>query len=120
VKSTKVINFKNDNAFKSEGKSFPNDHFACQWTGKILIEKSGGYNFFTKSDDGSRLWIDGKKVVENWGLHGARERRGRADLTKGWHEFKATHFENGGGASMVVHYQGPDTDNKKELIEGSH
>ena len=80
-----------------------------------MIENTGKYNFFTKSDDGSRLWINGKKVVENWGLHGRRERRGSVELKHGWHDFKATHFENGGGANMIVMYQGPDTENKKEL-----
>ena len=120
VKATKIINFKNDHAFKSEGNEFPNDRFACEWEGKIMIENTGRYTFYTRSDDGSRLWINGKKVVENWGLHGARERRGYVELKHGWHDFKATHFENAGGASMIVQYQGPDTQNKKQLLEGDH
>ena len=94
VKALKTINFPNDNSFKAEGKDFPNDHFACEWEGKIMIENTGKYTFFTKSDDGSRLWINGKKIVENWGLHGRRERRGSVELKHGWHDFKAIHFEN--------------------------
>lgn len=74
VKELKTIDFKNDAAFKKESKDFPGDHFACEFEGKIHIEKGGKYTFFTASDDGSRLWINEKKVVENWGLHGTRER----------------------------------------------
>ena len=120
TKATKTINFRNDHEFKKEGKNFPNDHFACQWSGKIMIENTGKYYFYTRSDDGSRLWINNNKIVENWGLHGARERRGAVELKHGWHDFRALHFENGGGASMIVSYQGPDTHNKKKLLEGDH
>jgi len=54
------------------------------------------------SDDGSRLWINGKMIVDNWGLHGNRKRSGKVELSVGYHDFKATHFENAGGASMIV------------------
>lgn len=54
------------------------------------------------------------------GLHGARQRSGRVTLDAGWHDFKAYHFENGGGANMIVTYKGPDTQNKKILLEGNH
>jgi len=47
-------------------------------------------------------------------------RKGKIDLTKGWHDFKATHFENAGGASMVVKWSGMDTDNKLVLLKGFH
>ena len=76
--------------------------------------------FATISDDGSRLWIDGKIVVDNWGLHGSRKRTGKVELKAGWHDFRATHFENGGGASMIVKWQGMDTDNKLVLLTGFH
>jgi len=120
VKAVKVINFKNDREFQKEGKGFPGDRFACQWEGKVMIEHTGKYTFYTASDDGSRLWINGKRIVNNWGLHGRREKRGTIELKHGWHDFKATHFENRGGANMVVSYSGPDTNNKKELLEGNH
>ena len=54
------------------------------------------------------------------GLHGARERQGSITLDPGLHDFKAYHFENAGGANMIVRYKGPDTDNKKVLLQGNH
>jgi len=38
----------------------------------VNIKKAGTYIFYTKSDDGSKLWINKKEVVDNMGLHGAR------------------------------------------------
>ena len=54
------------------------------------------------------------------GLHAARERSGKIALTAGWHDFKAYHFENEGGANIIVSYRGPDTGNKKVLLKGNH
>ena len=59
-------------------------------------------------------------IVDNWGLHGAREKKGRIHLKAGHHDFKTTFFDNAGGASMVVSYQGPDTDEKIVILEGFH
>ena len=98
----KTINFRNDKDFTKQDKKFPGDHFACEFIGKILVDETGKYNFFTKSDDGSRLWVDGKKIVDNWGLHGSREKTGTIKLEAGWHDVRAIHFENAGGASMIV------------------
>ena len=87
-----TINFENDEAFAKQGNNFPKSRFACEWKGFVLIETAGKYTFSTRSDDGSRLWIDGKRIVNNWGLHGARERKGKIFLKEGWHTFRSTMF----------------------------
>ena len=45
------------------------DAFALRFTGKIKIEKPGAYRFFLSSDDGSKLWIDEKQIVDHDGIH---------------------------------------------------
>ena len=58
--------------FRCTGPTFPGtkleNHFAVRWTGTIKIPKGGQYTFFLESDDGSRLLIDGKIVVDNGGV----------------------------------------------------
>ena len=113
VGTTDTINFTNNGDFRRLADNFPADRFAAVWNGKIPIYEGGEYEFFTRSDDGSILWIDGyddaTKVVDNWGLHGAVTKSGKVKLSKGWHEINVEFFENAGGASCVVHYKGPDT-----------
>lgn len=60
VAAIKEIKFPNDASFKQIKSDFPTDHFSCEWTGKVMIEEGGKYTFYTRSDDGSRLWINGK------------------------------------------------------------
>src|SRR5688500_7277571 len=40
------------------------DTFSVRWTGKIIPHKSEAYTFYTSTDDGVRLWIDGKLVID--------------------------------------------------------
>jgi hypothetical protein len=69
------------------------DFFYIRWTGKIRIPDDGSYAFFLESDDGSRLFIDGKQVVDNGGVHAMEEASGAVQLTAGDHDFKAEFFE---------------------------
>ena len=64
------------------------DNFFARWTGVLRAEKAGSYTFFTDSDDGSRLIINGKTVVDNGGVHGMQEASGKVDLTAGDHEIR--------------------------------
>ncbi|MDA1015931.1 MAG: PA14 domain-containing protein, partial [Planctomycetota bacterium] len=83
------------------------DGFALRFTGTIRIDRQGRYTFFTVSDDGSRLYIDGKQVVNNDGLHGPVEKNGSVNLEKGSHAIIVTYFDNGGGDALSVSWAGP-------------
>jgi hypothetical protein len=97
--------------FRSTTMTFPGtklqSHFAIRWTGKIKIPKDGKYTFFLESDDGSRLFIDGKQVVENGGLHEMQENSGNVELKAGDHEIKVDYYENenDGGAGCVLSWK---------------
>jgi hypothetical protein len=86
------------------------DHYAARWTGSLLIKNKGYYKFWTHSDDGSHLWIDGNQVVSNGGTHGWRTRGGaRVHLKAGWHRIQLLYFEYNHPAGISVTYHGPDT-----------
>jgi hypothetical protein len=86
------------------------DHFYVRWTGILKVEKDGKYTFYTESDDGSRLYIDGKQVVDNGGLHGMEEKEGAVELKAGDREIKIDMFENEGGAGCKASWAGPGID----------
>ena len=56
------------------------DRFALRFTGSLQVPRSGKYTFYTNSDDGSRLYIGGKLVVNNDGLHGMVEKSGVIEI----------------------------------------
>lgn len=83
------------------------DAFALMFTGHLLIDKPGKYNFFISSDDGSRFYIDGDLLIDNDGLHGMVEKKGSVKLTAGLHPIIATYFDNGGGDGLNMSWNGP-------------
>ncbi|MDO8366720.1 MAG: alpha-L-fucosidase, partial [Saprospiraceae bacterium] len=74
------------------------------WKGYINIPVTGGYQFWTESDDGSLLSIDGEMVVNNDGDHGMTEKTGIANLQEGWHTIRIVYFNSGGAAGLKVRY----------------
>jgi hypothetical protein len=90
------------------------DNFAARWTGTLKCETAGKYTFYTESDDGSRLSIDGKVVVDNGGVHAEEEKNGSIELTAGDHAIKIEYFEAGGGAGCTVSWLPPK--GKQEAI----
>lgn len=83
-------------------KKLKTEHFAFTFSGYIKIEKDGIYTFYTTSDDGSDLWIDGSQVVDNGGAHGALEKSGKVALKKGFHKIKIRFFDSGGSNLLKI------------------
>jgi putative heme-binding domain-containing protein len=83
------------------------DDFALKFNGNLTIAQSGKYTFFIASDDGSRVYIDDRLVIDNDGLHGMSEKQAAIELTAGLHRIAVTYFDNGGGDGLQVAWSGP-------------
>ena len=110
------LNFHSPADFRQYVPATPDDRFAVVCEGRVTVRGAGNYRFCTTSDDGSDLAVDGARVVDNSGLHGDVRRCGDAALAAGAHTVRVGFFQNGGGASLVVTWQGPDTDNIEWLL----
>jgi len=78
------------------------DHYGLRLTGFYEIDEAGEYEFYTSSDDGSKLFINDELVVDNDGKHGANLKSGKIQLEKGKHEIKIIFFEESGGEYLEV------------------
>lgn len=70
------------------------DHFGYIFEGIINVPEDGVYTFATKSDDGSVLYVDRNKVVDNDSSHAAITATGRIALKKGFHSYRLLYFED--------------------------
>lgn len=103
--------------WKGEGpmSSIDPDTFSVRWTGKIKALGAGEYTFFTTSDDGVRLYIDGKLVIDNWQDHSATEDSGKITLEAGKsYDLKLEFYENQGVAQIELSWKPPGLG--KEII----
>ena len=64
VRIDKEVNFYW--GYCSPDPSIPSNNFSIRWTGKLIPPKSGVYEICLTADDGVRLWIDGKLLIDSW------------------------------------------------------
>lgn len=83
------------------------EHIAFVFKGYFKAETQGIYEFATKSDDGSLLYIGDKLVVDNGGNHAARERAGMVALMPGYHPITIIFHQGGGGGELSASYTVP-------------
>ena len=91
------------------------DTFSVRWTGQVQPQYSQTYTFYTNSDDGVRLWVNGQLIVDNWTDHGPTENSGTIALTANQrYDIVMTYYENGGGA--VAQLSWSSTSQAKQII----
>jgi hypothetical protein len=91
--------------------------FAFNFTGYINVPSDGQYTFYTSSDDGSLLYIDGFLVVNNDKQHGVDEKSGTIGLKAGKHAISVGFFQQYGDRVLTVSYAGPNI--SKQIIPSS-
>ncbi len=85
----------------SPGATLPSDDFSVRWTGKLTPKRSGNYVLSLTGDDGYRLSLDGKSILEDWTDHAPRTRGVVTPLEAGRaYDVSIEFYEHGGGAEL--------------------
>lgn len=123
VRTDSQINF--DWASGVPDAALPADHFSIRWTGSIVPEKSGDYMISVKADDGVRLWVDGRVLIDDWAVHSARATGAKLHVEAGKAiAIKLEYFEEEGEASVQLGWglsgqKNPEIDEAVELAKRS-
>jgi hypothetical protein len=62
------------------------------------------------------MYVEDKKIIDNDGLHGMRERCSSKSYSPGKYAIRVDMFERGGGAGCILKYQGDDTNGQKIVV----
>jgi serine/threonine protein kinase len=95
------------------------EHFAFRFEGFFKLDRDADCTFLLTSDDGSRLFIDGKPVVDNDGNHPLRTKEGKVRLARGGHKVVVLYFQGIGAAGLAVEMMegpGPVRRNLGDLV----
>jgi len=100
---------------QSPDPTLPKNNFSVEWNGYFLAPETGSFTFFTKSDDGVRLFIDEKIIIENWTNHGKTVDSGTISLEKGtYYPLKLQYYDNEGSSIIQLSFKTPNI--KKTII----
>jgi hypothetical protein len=111
-----TINF--DWSLGSPGESIDSDRFSVRWTGKVQPAYSEAYTFYARSDDGTRLWVNGKQIVNKWTLSRGTEESDTVTLVAGeTYDIKIEYYENTGAAISKLSWS--SASQVKEIIPQS-
>ena len=84
------------------------DTFSARWTGWLVAPVSETFTLFTRSDDGVRLWLDGRLVIDHWNDHSAMEDQTTLALKAGVPaQVRLEYYERGGAATMQLSWSSP-------------
>ena len=93
-------------------------NFSIRWTGTIKPVVSGSQVFAVTGDDGYRLWIDDKSVIDNWRPHGSETRKATVNLKAGrTYQIKLEYFQAGGEAEVDFQWQPLNKNSFKQAVQ---
>ena len=84
------------------------DNYSVRWTGSVRAGRGGDYTFVTTSDDGARLWVDGKQVIDYWNTGPVRTSQAVVRFAAGTrHRLRLDYAQKDGQAIMKLAWRQP-------------
>ncbi|MBI3920831.1 MAG: DUF1080 domain-containing protein [Armatimonadetes bacterium] len=93
------------------------DNWSARFTTSLKVATEGEYTFYYKSDDGARMWIDDRQIINDWVPRSGLTSEVKVKLTTGDHAVRCEFFEQGGGAQAHLEWAGPDL--KRQVVPAS-
>lgn len=81
------------------------NNYMILFTGTLVVDTAGVFQFSSYSDDGSRIIVDGVPVLNRWGDQAASLANGSTfTLAKGKHKIEFWYYQNTGGQDMIFNW----------------
>ncbi len=102
VRAESAIDF--DWGWGSPAPEVPADYFSARWT-RTLDLPAGHYIFTAIVDDGVRLWVDGRLLLDRWLIQPPTTYSAPIYLNEGHHVVQMEYYENTEGAVARLYWQ---------------
>lgn len=80
------------------------DHFSVRWTRDLRLD-ADRYRFTVAADDGVRLWVDGKLVIDEWHDGARDEHSATVKVKPGMHTVRLEYYEHAGEAAARLAWE---------------
>ncbi len=106
----------------SPGRGIPYDWYSVRWTGSITAPASGVQRLGVEGNDGYRLWLDGRLIIDNWEKRSYGSRLADVNLSEGSrHDIRLEYFESTGNARVKLVWDAgvPDAAARRALVDSA-
>ncbi|HEX7122433.1 MAG TPA: glycoside hydrolase family 3 N-terminal domain-containing protein [Gemmatimonadaceae bacterium] len=87
----------------SPARGIPFDWYSARWTGSLVVPPTGVRRLGVEGNDGWRLWLDGRLLIDNWHKQSYGSRLAPVDLApESTHEIRLEYFESTGNARLKL------------------
>lgn len=94
----------------------PKAPISIRWTGYLVPTVSGTYTLSLETDDGCRLFLDGKKMIDSWIERPAKSDKVKVKLEAGRkYKIKVEYFDGGGDCLARMYWRAPDIEKRDRL-----
>jgi len=108
VRTDSVVNVDWGN--NSPDPKISSNTFTARWTGAVQPQFNEAYTFYTTTDDGVRLWVNGQLLIDEWVDQGPTEWSGTINLVaQQRYNIQMDYYENGGGAVARLWWSSPSS-----------
>ncbi len=115
VRIDENINFEPAN--QAPDPFLPKSPLSIRWSGDLVPNVSGKYTLAFATDDGCRLYLNGKKLIDSWHNRGVQTDSVVVELNKGErYNLVAEYFDDGGDATAKLYWRVPDV-GKRALLD---
>jgi tRNA A-37 threonylcarbamoyl transferase component Bud32 len=83
----------------------PADDFSVRWTGWLKAPRPGRYRLVLMNDDGVRLWLDDRLIIDDWTGHLVTRNEVEVDLTASPHRLRLDYFEVDLGSAVSLRWR---------------
>lgn len=88
----------------------PESYYSIRWTGKLLAPATGQYRFYAKVDDGIRIWVGNKKIMDSWQLNDSKNFVTSIGLEAGhYYDLRVDYFNDMLEGEIKLYWQRPDS-----------
>lgn len=105
---------------RAPATGLPADRFSVCWSGVLVPEETGEYEFGMISDDGCRIWLDGRLIIDHWSDQWAVPRTARCHFQAGRpYRLRIEYYENSGAAVARLVWRRCDSASIREAVKAA-
>ncbi len=104
----------------SPAREIPFDWYSVRWTGKVTVPRGGVRRIGVEGNDGYRLYLDGRLLIDNWKKQSYRTRLANVSLAPGSkHDIRLEYFESTGNARVKLVWDAGVPDDWRTKIDSA-